>query len=60
MSWNPSAGVEAYLCLKKLAARVFAGLEEGEVLAGEHVVEMITGGHERKSRLSYAGRQMHL
>lgn len=42
---NPSTGIETYLYLEEFSARVLAGLQEGQVLACENVVDMFVRGH---------------
>jgi hypothetical protein len=46
VQWDPTAGIESHFQLEELAVSVAAGLKDGYVLAGEHVMQMITGGHE--------------
>ena len=54
---NPATGIEAYLDLEKLSARVLTGLQEGQVLAGENVVEMLVRGHGSSLRLGQPFRK---
>ncbi|MDP9335986.1 MAG: hypothetical protein M3Q30_22125, partial [Actinomycetota bacterium] len=46
VQWDPATGIEAHFQLEEFAVSVAAGLKDGYMLAGENVMQMITGGHE--------------
>jgi hypothetical protein len=60
VQWDPTAGIESHFQLEELAVSVAAGLKDRYVLAGEHVMQMITSGHEASLASEHVRRRTRM